>query len=54
MIQYQKHTGNTFVCQLLGKASSRPIMLYYYHEVRSEESREKTLAGTWGTKLLAT
>lgn len=52
-IQYRKHTGNIFVCQLLGKALSRPIKLHYYNEVRSDESREKTLAGTWGTKLLA-
>ena len=54
MIQYRKHIGNNVVCQLLGMASNHPIMLRYYEYVRSDESREKTLAGTDGHKFLAT
>lgn len=46
MIRCRKHTGNIFACQLLGKASGHPIKLRYYGNIRSEESRENTLAGT--------
>ncbi len=48
------HTGNIFACQSRGMASSHPIKLRYYSNVRSDESSAKTLAGTEGTMLLAT
>ena len=52
--QYQMHIGNIFVFQLLGMAWYHPIKLNYYQSVRSDGSRVKALAGTYGARLLAT